>query len=206
MIDEKDYWDKSHLQFFDGKVKYDNWLGNYLTIILNSKKKVMDLGCGTGNNSLYLLEKGKNVIACDFSSEALKIVEEKLKKVKTVNFDINNKFPFKNNSFDLIIADLCLHYFSEEDTKKILLEINRVLSKGGYLLLRVNSINDFNSIQGIEIDKHYYIVDGIKKRFFNKDDLIFFFKDWKIIDMVEENMTRYSKDKIVWRMALKKTD
>ena len=43
------------------------------------------------------------------------------------------KFPFLDNSKDLIIADLSLHYFSSEDTIHIMREIKRVLKPKGLL-------------------------------------------------------------------------
>ena len=41
-------------------VKYDNWLDGFKDIIDNVDAPIIDLGCGvTGNNTIYLLEKGK---------------------------------------------------------------------------------------------------------------------------------------------------
>ena len=34
-------------------------------------QKVLDLGCGSGNDTLYLINKGKKVISCDQSSNAI---------------------------------------------------------------------------------------------------------------------------------------
>ena len=46
---------------------------------------VLELGCGTGKNTIWLLEKAKNIIAFDFSKEMLKKAKEKI----TNNFNQN---------------------------------------------------------------------------------------------------------------------
>ena len=119
---------------------------------------------------------------------------------------MTNRFPFESNITDLVVADLCLHYFSYEDTKKILNEIKRILINGGHLVFRVNSVNDINhgSMQGIELEKHYFEVEDMKKRFFDKEDLLDFFKEWEIVDLSEDEMTRYTKPKILWKGLVKK--
>ena len=115
-MDFKDYWNEVHKQYSSDKITYDNYLDDYKDILNSCKTKVLDLGCGAGNNSLYLLKHGFKVIAVDYSDVALKIVNDKLKDVETILTDISNPLPFEDNSFDLVIADLSLHYFNKETT------------------------------------------------------------------------------------------
>ena len=201
MSNYKDRWNKMHQEYFEGSIKHDNWLDGYLKIIEECKTDIIDLGCGTGNNSLYLNKLGKQVIACDFSDEALKIVRKNIPDIKIKEFNMLNDFPFESNFADLIIADLSLHYFSYQETIKILNEIKRILTNNGYLLFRVNSLNDINhgSEEGIEIEKHYFEVEDIKKRFFSKEDLINFFNNSEIVDLKEYTMIRYVKPKVLWK-------
>ena len=135
-------WNELHRDFISkNEMKYDDWLEEFEEIISNVNTEIIDLGCGvTGNNTLYLLEKGKEVLSCDFAEEALKSVSI-IEGAKTLLFDMLEEFPFENEIADLIIADLSLHYFKIEDTKRIINEIKRVLKPNGYLLFRVNSTN-----------------------------------------------------------------
>ena len=99
---------------------------------------------------------------------------------------------------------LYLRKMGKEDTFKILDEIKRVLNKGGVLFLRVNSVEDVNhgAMQGEEIEHHLFKTsDGRYKRFFDEDDIDFFFKDWKKIYVNEESMKRYKEEKILWKCA-----
>ena len=202
----KEYWDNVHIEYDRDQIQYDEWLNDFDEIIDNCKTPILDLGCGSGNNTLYLINKNKKVIAADFSSNAITNIIKNFPEIyDTKCFNMLDGFPFKENSFELIIADLSLHYFKWKDTEKILKDIERILCKNGYLMIRVNSINDVNhgAGKGLEIEKHLYQTeDGRLKRFFDENDIREIFKDFNIIYLKEEVMTRYKKDKVLYRVCL----
>ena len=204
----KEYWDNVHIEYDRDQIQYDEWLNDFDEIIDNCKTPILDLGCGSGNNTLYLINKNKKVIAADFSSNAITNIIKNFPEIyDTKCFNMLDGFPFKENSFELIIADLSLHYFKWKDTEKILKDIERILCKNGYLMIRVNSINDVNhgAGKGLEIEKHLYQTeDGRLKRFFDENDIREIFKDFNIIYLKEEVMTRYKKDKVLYRVCLQK--
>ena len=67
----------------------------------------------------------------------------------------------------ILIADLSLHYFDENITKNIMREIKRILAPNGYLIARVNSVEDINhgAGQGKKLEENFYYVEGYNKRF-----------------------------------------
>lgn len=174
---------------------------------MRSEKPVLDLGCGGGNDTLYLLSKGKQVVVCDQSETAIENIKRNFPEVKeTICFNMLDGFPFDDRSFEVIIADLCLHYFGMEDTKGILREIQRVLVPGGHLILRVNSVNDVNhgAGQGKEIEHHVFETEsGTVKRFFDEEDIRLFFSDFEIEYLKEETMSRYKLEKRLFRVCVK---
>ena len=99
--------------------------------ICSKKENIfLELGCGRAYCSKYLLENGfKNIIASDFSNEAIKIVKKEVPNLKTIIMDMSTKYPFEDDSINVIIADLSLHYFNLEKTKHIFDEIYRVLKE-----------------------------------------------------------------------------
>lgn len=198
-------WNKTYDNLWDKEIKFDDWLDSFKEYIENTNNPIIDLGCGFGNDTLYLRKMGKKVIPCDYSEIAIKNVKENFPDIKRVEcFDMTKGLPFNDNCTDVVIADLTLHYFTKEDTFMILDEIKRVLNKGGVLLLRVNSVEDINhgAMQGEEIEYHLFKTsDGRYKRFFDEDDIDFFFKDWKKLYVNEESMKRYKEEKILWKCA-----
>ena len=122
----KEHWNQRHTKYLQSKIVYDDWLDSYKYALDSCNTSVLDLGCGTGNDTLYLTERGFDVIACDYSEVALEKINKEFCNVKTKLVDISKPLPFADNFFDLIIADLSLHYFDEQTTKKIMLECLKI--------------------------------------------------------------------------------
>jgi SAM-dependent methyltransferase len=100
---------------------------------------VLDVGCGTGENALYLAEKGFSVVGVDLATRAIdaakaKSTERKLK----VDFRIANalSLDFKNDYFDNAIDSGLFHTFNDNSRVDFAREIARVLKTGGkYFML-----------------------------------------------------------------------
>ncbi len=94
-------------------------------------KRILDLGCGAGETSVYFAMKGGDVFAVDISEEMLKRVNrlsDKYKvKLKTFKMEAENLI-FENEYFDFIFGNGVLHHL---DIKLSMMEISRVLKKGG---------------------------------------------------------------------------
>jgi SAM-dependent methyltransferase len=124
----------------------DPWLDKWFALI---KKKsanglLLELGCGSGWDTIELLSAGCKVIATDISSENLAECAKSPSHAKLVQMDNGKPFPFANASIDVIIASLSLHYFAWDVTMKIAFELRRCLKADGLLLARFNSTHDFN--------------------------------------------------------------
>ena len=202
------YWDNYYQKYDRKDIIIDDWLDKFLEIIKNCSTPILDLGCGSGNDTLYLINQGKKVISCDQSSNAINNIKKNFPEVyDTKCFNMLDGMPFEDNSFEVIIADLCLHYFKEEDTFMILNEIKRILTENGYLIFRVNSINDINhgAGEGNEVEYHLYETsDKRLKRFSDEDDIKYFFKDFDILYLNEEIMTRYKLEKRLYTCLVRK--
>lgn len=203
-----EYWNRIHKKYDREDIKYDDWLDSFLDIIEKCETPILDLGCGSGNNTLYLINHNKRVIACDLSENAIKSIIENFPEIEEAkNFNMLDGIPYQDNSFDIIIADLSLHYFKKEDTIRLIEDLKRILKQGGHIILRVNSINDINhgAGQGLEVEKHLYETDdGRLKRFFDEDDIRSFFKDFNIEYLNEEIMTRYKLEKRLYKVCVRK--
>ena len=106
-------WNKVFLNYGNKKPIYDDWLDKYKDILENSRNlPIIDLGCGFGNDTLYLHERGFRVISCDYAEEALNRLQYFIEKPETKCFDMVQGLPFENEYASVIIADLSLHYFA----------------------------------------------------------------------------------------------
>lgn len=203
MSEVSKYWDKTHLQY---NSSYDNWLNKY-TDLFDNNSRIIELGCGRAYCSKYLIDNGYNdIVACDISNAVLKIVNESMPELKTLLFDMSDGLPFDDNSKDVFIADLCLHYFDLKTTKFIFEEIKRVLVDGGLLIARVNATNDKLHIpdNSILIEKNLYYDGNIYKRFFEERDFKTFFEGFDVLSLRQDNMSRYDNPKVLWEFCIKK--
>lgn len=201
----KEYWNQWYEKDTRDSIIYDDWLDDFYEYIKDCETPIIDLGCGSGNDTKWLIENGKEVIPCDYSIKAIEKIKINFPELDRIEcFDMKKGLPFEDDFTDIVIADLSLHYFEAEDTKNILNEIKRVLRKDGILMFRVNSTKDVNhgAGEGEEIERHFYkMQDGMYKRFFDKEDIEYFFTDWKCLCIKEEQMTRYEKVKELWKCA-----
>lgn len=201
---ELQYWNEIYRHAEPEESQADRWLDKYAAFLEQSKPTaVIDLGCGRGADTAYLIGRGHQVIACDLSEEALQRVAKLSPDAVTQQLNLLQGLPFESGSAKVIVADLSLHYFSWADTSAIVSELQRVLQRGGALLCRLNSVMDkeFGAGQGREIEPHFYEFEGRFKRFFDKDEIRRLFEHWSIVHLEHSTMHRYSKPKRCWDFA-----
>lgn len=101
--------------------------------------KTLDIGCGTGENALFLAQRGLEVLGVDASGRAIKKARVKAdQRALTARFLVADALDLAalGESFDTVIDSGLLHSFSDEDRLRLISEIHTVLRPGGrYLLL-----------------------------------------------------------------------
>lgn len=94
-------------------------------------KRVLEIGCGCGEASVYFASQGAIVVASDISDEMVNLTK-KVAAHRGVNLTgivcSADALPFENESFDLVYAANVLHHVDMEPT---LDEIKRILRGGG---------------------------------------------------------------------------
>ena len=96
------------------------------------KRKMLELGCGTGHWTELFVSKGFDVIATDISDAMLHKAIEKNLDAEILKADAG-ELPFKNESFDVVATVTMMEFVNSKEV--VLNEIYRVLKPGGYLLL-----------------------------------------------------------------------
>ena len=118
------------------------WLLNELGDV--SGKKILDVGCGTGE-LLYVFENGyKNVEAhgLDISPKMLEKAKERTSNVEYKEGNVE-KLPYDNDTFDIVVNSASFHHY--ENPQKALEEMRRVLKPGGKLYV-LDSVRDYGPI------------------------------------------------------------
>jgi ubiquinone/menaquinone biosynthesis C-methylase UbiE len=92
-------------------------------------ENVLELGCSSGFLTKYL---GK-VVAIDTSEDMIKITQQKNKSAKCLHADMF-EIPFKDNTFDKVVTMRVWNHLDEEDLRRALKEVKRVLEKNGMLI------------------------------------------------------------------------
>lgn len=158
--------------------------------------KILELGTGAGQDGLWFKSKGFDVVLSDGTNSAFDHIKNLGgKDTKLVEFDITEKFPFNDASFDAVYAQLVIHYFDNETTKRIISEIQRVLAPGGIVALMVNSTKDPEYDKSLVNKDGLIEVGGITKRFFSKGSFAPLVSDFEGLLFNEEGRT--PKDDVV---------
>lgn len=103
-----------------------------IKIIGDVKNKViLDMGCGFGDHSQKLSQKGaKKIIGFDLSKELIKFANEQdIPNCKFEVGDMGEKLKYKSNYFDIVFSGLAIHYI--KNLNQLFQEVNQVLKKNG---------------------------------------------------------------------------
>ncbi|HMB22107.1 MAG TPA: class I SAM-dependent methyltransferase [Anaerolineales bacterium] len=109
-------------------------------------KSILEIGCGTGKNTVFLSQIGEQVHALDFSEGMIANARKKVTtgNVKFAMADLTEKWPCENKAYDLIVCNLVLEHI--EDLSFIFSEAFRVLKAKGRFL--INELHPFRQYEG----------------------------------------------------------
>jgi ubiquinone/menaquinone biosynthesis C-methylase UbiE len=117
---------------------------------------VLEVGCGTGKNTVWLLEKTKQVTAIDLSEEMLAKAKQKISSphVQFLQADITIGWTFTNQLYDLVSFSLVLEHI--QDLDHIFNEVAAKLKGGGYVY--IGELHPFKQYTGTKA--RFNIEDG----------------------------------------------
>ncbi len=101
-------------------------------------KRIIDLGCGTGNLSEGVINQypDAELIAVDLSTSILQEAKIRLKNYSNINY-LNENFntlAFEAGSVDLIVSSIALHHLTDFEKQKLLKKMYSWLSPNGVLI------------------------------------------------------------------------
>ncbi len=133
------------------KKAYNNWSAQYDTNINKTRDMeavalrkvlstisfeiVLEIGCGTGKNTEWLMTKSSRMTCVDFSDKMLAKAKEKIKSpaVQFIQADIKADWTFGEDAYDLAVFSLVLEHIEQLDF--IFAETAKALQAGGYVYI-----------------------------------------------------------------------
>ena len=102
-------------------MKNDPWLDKWIPLVRQKSANglVLELGCGSGWDTLELTNAGCNTIASDLSTENLRATKGTSPNADAVQLDNGRPLPFADHTISVIVASLSLHYFTWTVTLQI---------------------------------------------------------------------------------------
>ena len=95
----------------------------------------LEIGCGTGKNTEWFINKAQQITSADLSAEMLVKAKEKIRseKVNFIQADINEPWAFGHSKYDLVSFSLVLEHIS--DLHHIFKETAAALIPGGHVYI-----------------------------------------------------------------------
>ncbi|MGC3946408.1 MAG: class I SAM-dependent methyltransferase [Chryseolinea sp.] len=135
----------------DVKEAYNIWAGQYDTnenktrdlegvalrnVLPNTEfENCLEIGCGTGKNTGWLLTRVSRITAVDLSDEMLKLAKTKIKSenVKFIKGDITRDWTFASGKYDLATFSLVLEHI--ENLNDIFEKLRAVIKHNGFVYI-----------------------------------------------------------------------
>jgi len=148
---------------------------------INPGSCFLDLGCGFGEDSIFMAEKGFKVTAVDKNPEKIEQLEQTIlnkklqNKIKTINQDIRD-FVIEKDKYSLISLYNVLQFLPKKRCLKMIDHVKNSLVKHGIIV--ISAFTDKDPLFKKENKK--------TKTFFTPQELKNLFQDFKIIFYKEE--------------------
>ena len=141
------------------------------SLYITERSHILELGCGVGRDAEYFAKLGNHVLATDGSTV---VVEQDKERIQNPNIEfevlkIHGGLELPLNTFDMVYANLSLHYFSKDDTESIFESITKSLKPNGLLAFACKSSDSLHE-SGQELESGVFVSPtGATFHFFTKE-------------------------------------
>ncbi len=162
--------------------KHPNELLQKICNLFNIGANFLDLGCGQGRDSLFMLQKGFKVDAVDNSQKAIEQIKKSIQADSLPIANINlfcsdiSSFDITKNKYDIINAYNSLQFLPKKEALKMIESIKSNIKDNGYVI-----ISGFTTS-----DPFYKKINNDKRCFLGPQELRKIFSDFNVIEYKEE--------------------
>ena len=135
---------KSYFSYLYNRTAKNSGSSVYSLLEQNKNSKLLDCGCWNGINTKKFgtIIGTKNLYGIEINKEKAK--EAAKNGIKVKNSDLNKKFPYDNNSFDVVIAYHVIEHLV--NVRLFVYELYRVLKKNGYAVIGTPNLASWHNI------------------------------------------------------------
>ena len=171
-------------------------------------RTILELGCGTGNDTARLAGEGYSVTAVDVSNEAIGRARARFGPVaRFLVADMTRRLPFPDEGFDAVMSNVALHMFPDGVTRAVFAEVGRLVRAGGLFVFHVNALEDrplrARWLPARELEPDYVAEEsGQTMHFFSEAYLRELLGGWRELSLVSVPIRRRETGELfkhVWR-------
>lgn len=138
---------------------YNDTYDTFCELLSKKKTTVLEMGCGPGNITKYLLTKNENlkITGIDISQNMIEFAKKNNPKAEFIIMDCR-KIDRLDKKFDAIVCGFCIPYLSQNDCIKLIYDCKNLLQNSGILYLSFVDGNYENSgyLAGSSGDRTYF--------------------------------------------------
>lgn len=144
-------YNRGHTERYPWDVVVSFIFRNYPSHKARAQVKILEIGCGTGNNLWFAAREGFQVTGIDGSSSAITLAKQRFSEEGLQgNFYVGDftELPFDNDSFDLVFDRGSLTCCGISSAQKAVNDVKRVLHKDGRFLCNPYSDHHSSYVSG----------------------------------------------------------
>ena len=150
----------------------------YIEKYLKPGNRILDIGAGAGEYSLYFARHGYSVNALELADNNIKAFRAKMNDQDSIDLVQGNALDlsrYADDSFDIVLLFGPLYHLEgKEDKLQCIAEAKRICKPGGYIFFAFIS-NDFVILTEFGYDESYFTTGDYDKETFRLHDFPFVF-------------------------------
>ncbi|MFW5914276.1 MAG: class I SAM-dependent methyltransferase [Thermoplasmatota archaeon] len=213
MEDQRDHWERVYRGSPERFGNEPSQIGREALRIFRDRgdRRILELGCGQGRDTLLLLRNGLEVVGIDYSETGLCHLRERTASLDLEGYlhllvhDMREGLPLPDGSVDSCFSHMFFTMqLREEELRLIFQECLRVLRPGGLNIYSVRNVHDPHCGQGTWRGEDMWENNGF---------VVHFFSEEKVRDLAEgyriESISRFQEGalpKELFQVVLAKPD
>lgn len=171
--DDRAYW--NHF-YAEGKAKMTPSLFAQDVLFYIKKeagRRLLDIGCGNGRDSLFFAKNGLKVTGIDSSDSAIRKLNKQRQNsdIEFICCDYAKTDIFKKRNYDFCYCRFFIHAITERQENILLQRVHKVLNEKGLFFIEVRSVKDELFGRGEPAGRNAFIYDEHYRRFIVREEL-----------------------------------